>query len=57
MDDQAFRMSLNGLVPNTRQIDDAAMSYRHDFGLLDEREKAKIRFAAREWLRAWQKTV
>lgn len=31
------------------------MSYRHDFGLLEEGSRASTMFIAREWLRAWRK--
>ena len=41
--------------PTDAEVADACMWYRHDFGLLDEREREVVRFAAREWLRAWCK--
>jgi hypothetical protein len=41
--------------PTPAQIDSACLSYRHDYGLLLEPERAKLRFQALEWLRAWQK--
>ena len=41
--------------PTRRQIDEACMSYRHDFGLLSIADADVVRFQAREWLRAWQK--
>jgi len=31
------------------------MSFRHDYGLLPEAERVKLRFEAREWLIAWLK--
>jgi hypothetical protein len=31
------------------------MNYRHDFGLLSEEEKEKVRTEAKEWLLAWKK--
>ena len=37
------------------QIASACMSYRHDFGLLEPGERAKIMFTAREWERAFSK--
>lgn len=37
------------------QIASACMSYRHDFGLLEPDERAKIMFTAREWERAFSK--
>jgi len=38
-----------------RDIDDACMWYRHDFGLLSEAEKEHLRFEARDWQRALSK--
>ncbi len=37
------------------KIASACMSYRHDFGLLEPDERAKIMFTAREWERAFSK--
>jgi len=42
-------------MPTPEQINSACLSFRHDFGLLNDDERAAIRFEAREWLRAWQK--
>lgn len=33
-------------------ITNVCLSYRHDYGLLDENERALIRFECKEWLRA-----
>lgn len=41
--------------PTAQQVDSVCLSYRHDFGLLDEDDKNKLRFQAKEWLIAWQK--
>lgn len=41
--------------PTEKQIDSACLSFRHDFGLMNDREKQKLRFQAREWLIAWMK--
>lgn len=38
-----------------KQIDSACMSFRHDFGLLDEKKREDTRFAAKYWLEAWMK--
>jgi NTP pyrophosphatase (non-canonical NTP hydrolase) len=43
----------NNWEPTDAQINSACMSFRHDFGLLSADERAKVRFEAREWLRAW----
>lgn len=37
------------------QINSACMSYRHDFGLLDQEERDRVRWEAKEWLHAWLK--
>jgi hypothetical protein len=47
-------MKIN-LEPTISEINDACLSYRHDFGLLSEDEKKKLRFIAKEWLIAWGK--
>lgn len=39
------------------QLHSACLSFRHDFGLLDEGEKATVMFQAREWLTAWRKAL
>lgn len=41
--------------PTDKQIDSACMFLRHDFGLLSEDAKNRIRYEAKEWLRAWLK--
>jgi hypothetical protein len=41
--------------PTEAEIDDACLSYRHDFGLLKEIEQEGLRFDARDWLLAWAK--
>lgn len=38
-----------------KQIDSACMSFRHDFGLLDEKKREDVRMAAKYWLEAWMK--
>lgn len=34
------------------QIDDICLSYRHDFSLMDKREKDRVRHQCQEWMRA-----
>ena len=41
--------------PTPAQIDSACLSYRHDFGLLPDHERAALRYEALEWWIAWQK--
>ena len=48
-------ISLLERPPTEAEINDACLSYRHDFGLLPELEKEGLRFDAREWLLAWAK--
>jgi len=42
-------------VATPQQIDSACLSYRHDFGLMPEEDRNRLRFQAREWLIAWLK--
>lgn len=39
------------------QLDDACLTYRHDFGLLDADEKDGTRFEATQWWHAFQYTI
>lgn len=41
--------------PTDAQINSACLSFRHDYGLLDDHDRERLRFVAVEWLRAWQK--
>ena len=41
-------------MPNDKLIENMCLSYKHDFGLLDEDEKNKLRFQCKEWLRAYE---
>lgn len=43
--------------PSDEQVASACLSYRHDFGLISEKDRAALMFEAREWLRAWQKEI
>ncbi len=43
------------LDPTDQQINSACLSYDHAFGLMSESQQEKMRFSAKEWLRAWQK--
>ncbi len=43
--------------PTDAQLNDACLWFRHDFGLLSEHEKKKVRFEAKEWFSAWQKAL
>jgi hypothetical protein len=33
-------------------IDNVCLSYRHDFGLMSEQDRQRLRFECREWMRA-----
>ena len=45
-------------TPTDGEIDDACLSFRHDYGLIeDEETRNSIRFEAKEWLHAWRKTL
>jgi NTP pyrophosphatase (non-canonical NTP hydrolase) len=43
----------NNWEPTPAQTASACMSYRHDFGLLDSKERTMVSLDAKEWLRAW----
>lgn len=43
--------------PTAREIDSACMSFRHDFGLMDQEQKDRLRWQAYEWLHAWRKEL
>ena len=43
--------------PSNEDVFNACMSYRHDFGLLDSNEQARVRDYALRWLHAWRKTL
>lgn len=45
------------IEPSERQLNDACLSFRHDFGLLPVEERETVKFQAREWLIAWQKSI
>ncbi|MCV9963517.1 hypothetical protein OIU34_16565 [Pararhizobium sp. BT-229] len=47
----------NNWEPTDAQLNSACLSFRHDFGLLGEEERARVRFQAREWLRAWMREL
>lgn len=42
-------------TPTLAQLNSACMSYRHDFGLMTPDEQERLRWSAKEWLRAWEK--
>jgi hypothetical protein len=37
---------------NNAFVENVCLSFRHDFGLLSEQDKQKIRFECMEWIRA-----
>lgn len=43
--------------PTRSQLHSACLSYRHDYGLLDEEARDSLRFTALEWFHAWQKAM
>ena len=47
-------VSNNALQNNNKLIDNMCISYRHDFGLMKEKEKNELRFQCKEWLRAYE---
>jgi hypothetical protein len=43
--------------PTEAEVCEACLNYRHDFGLMNEEERKKLAFQAREWLLAWLKVT
>lgn len=43
------------VMPKPEQVDSACLSFRHDYGLLEDGEKDRVRFEAIEWFVAWVK--
>jgi hypothetical protein len=46
---------LRGWTPTDDQVASACLSYRHDFGLMDNSARDGLMWQAKEWLRAWRK--
>lgn len=44
--------SVSNRFSDPKFIDNVCLSYRHDFGLLSEQDKDKVRFECKEWMRA-----
>ena len=55
-ENERLRKSLEGEV-HAAVVDDACMSFRHDYGLLSDSEKASTIFQAMEWLKAWGRAI
>lgn len=47
-----WSMSAEKIFSDEYFIDDVCLSYRHDFGLMNEEDKEKIRFQCKEWMRS-----
>lgn len=47
-----FDRKLKDMFSDENFIDNVCLSYRHDFGLLAEQDKQRIRFECGEWMRA-----
>jgi hypothetical protein len=43
----------NDWEPTDAEVHSACLSYRHDFGLLPDRDRRAVEYAARSWLKAW----
>ena len=53
----AFSMLKKYIITDNHRLDDKfiyniCLSYRHDFGLLNDEDKKLIEFEAKEWIRA-----
>lgn len=44
-----------GQYPTSSQLDDACLSFRHDFGLLEGEDRQAVRRQALDWLRCWRR--
>jgi len=53
--DTPCKPSLKTLEPTKTQLHSACLSYRHDYGIIDEQARESLRLTALEWLRVWQK--
>jgi len=49
-------MQFDKYVPTEEDISNACLSYSHDYGVMSLKEQERVRFEAKEWLEAWQKT-
>lgn len=43
--------------PSQKQIHDACMAYRHDYGLMEPIESEDLRWQATLWLKSWRKAL
>lgn len=50
--DVFFQKKLKELFSDENFIENVCLSYRHDFGLMAEQDKQRIRFECKEWMRA-----
>jgi len=41
--------------PDGCHIEEACFNYRHDYGLMESKERELLQFQATEWLRSWLK--
>lgn len=56
----ALHRVVDATVPETltdAQINDACMSYRHDFGLLEDDDREIVKFQCREWWRSIRRAL
>ena len=40
------------LINSDTFINNVCLSYRHDFGLMEEQDRQRLRFECKEWMRA-----
>jgi len=43
--------------PTEKEVEDACMAYRHDYGLLEPHQQETWRLMAIDWLDSWKKAV
>ncbi len=48
-------VGLGSANPTLAQVESVCLSFRHDYGLMDDEAKKSLQFQATEWLHAWLK--
>ena len=54
---ERLRAALIEAEPTDEQVDDACLSYAHDYGLMSREDREKLSWQAKWWLHAWRKTL
>jgi hypothetical protein len=54
---ERLRAALLEDEPTVEQVNDACLSYAHDYGLMNREDREKLSWQAKWWLHAWRKTL